>query len=128
MDNLKDKENRDTILIVEDDKISQALLREVLKGKDYILQFAKNGQETIDYLNNNSLPRIILMDIRLPDINGIDLSKQILDRFPNIIIIAQTAFANMNIEKQCFSAGMKGFVTKPLNTVELQKIIQSFLD
>lgn len=114
-----------TILIVEDDNISRALYREVFKTKGIITHFMKTGAEAIEYFENNPVPDLVLMDIRLPDINGLEVSKQILSKHPNVKIIAQTAFAHQNMEEACFAVGMFGFLTKPISNYSIQKIMEA---
>ena len=112
-----------TILIVEDDNISRALYREVFKNKGLTLHFMKTGNEALEFFDNNPVPDLVLMDIRLPDINGLDVSKQILAKYPDVKIIAQTAFAHQNMEEACFAVGMVGFLTKPIGNYSIQKIL-----
>ena len=114
-----------TILIVEDDNISRALYREVFKNKGITMHFMKTGGEALEFIEKNPAPDLVLMDIRLPDINGLDVSKQILAKYPDIKIIAQTAFAHQNMEEACFAVGMKGFLTKPINSISIKKILDA---
>jgi len=85
----------------------------------------KTGGEALEFIEKNPAPDLVLMDIRLPDINGLDVSKQILAKYPDIKIIAQTAFAHQNMEEACFAVGMKGFLTKPINSISIKKILDA---
>ena len=116
-----------TILVVEDDTTNRTLLKEVLKNKGIDIQFAKTGEEALNYFEHNPIPNLVLMDIRLPDINGIDLSKQILAKYPNAVIVAQTAFATPDVEEECLTIGMKAFITKPLNTQIIERILDKIV-
>ena len=127
MKNEQTEKNKKLILVVEDDSVSRALLLEVLKKKDVDHHFAKSGEDARDFIANHGAPHIVLMDIRLPDISGIDLTKEILSQYPEVIIIAQTAFANMSMEENCMRAGMKAFLTKPLNRSLVESVLDSFL-
>lgn len=118
-----DKHEGKTILVVEDDNISRALYREVFKNKGINMQFMKTGSEALEYFENNPAPDLVLMDIRLPDINGLDVSKQILAKHPDVKIVAQTAFAHQNMEEACFAVGMIGFLNKPISNYSIQKIL-----
>lgn len=124
---MQSEKNGRTVLVVEDDNISRTLLREILKKKDITLHFENSGQEALNYINENPLPNLILMDIRLPDISGIDIAKEILEKHPEVIIVAQTAFANMSMEEKCMKVGMKAFLTKPLQRSMVEKVIESYL-
>ena len=112
-----------TILIVEDDNISRALYREVFKNKGITTHFMKTGTEALEYFENNPVPDLVLMDIRLPDINGLDVSKQILAKYPETRIVAQTTFAHSNMEEACFEIGMIAFLNKPISNFSIQKIL-----
>ncbi|MFP4556849.1 MAG: response regulator [Bacteroidales bacterium] len=124
---MQSKTNGRTVLVVEDDNISRTLLRELLKNKDITLHFENTGQGALDYISKNPLPNLILMDIRLPDISGVDIAKEILEKHPEVIIVAQTAFANMSMEENCMKVGMKAFLTKPLQRSMVEKVIETYL-
>jgi CheY-like chemotaxis protein len=113
-----------SILIVEDDNISRTLFRELLKASGAKLSFVKSGAEAYDFINTNPLPDLILMDIRLPDENGLEVTRNILREHPNVIVVAQTAFANSNMEDECLNIGMKGFLTKPIQRSSLYKVFE----
>jgi CheY-like chemotaxis protein len=113
-----------TILVVEDDSTNRTLLKEILKNKGFTLHFAKTGQEALDFFESNPIPNIVLMDIRLPDFSGIELTKIILTKYPHAKIVAQTAFATVEVEDECISIGMKAFITKPLNAKTIEKILE----
>lgn len=111
------------ILVVEDDNTNRLLLKQMLKNKDISIMFAKTGAEALTFFESHPKPNIVLMDIRLPDINGIELSKIILEKHPNVSIIAQTAFATPEVEEECRKVGMKEFITKPLNAQLLERVL-----
>ncbi len=116
-----------SILIVEDDNVSRTLYKEMLKISGVSLHFAKTGKETLEFFENNPVPDILFLDIRLPDINGLDITKQLLSRYPDLVIIAQTAFAQQQWEKACMEVGMKAFITKPIIRANLEPILQKYL-
>ena len=115
-----------TILIVEDDTVSRLYLRELLAPTGALVDFVRTGHEVFDYFKS-SVPHLILMDIKLPDIDGITLSKSLLSDFPILKIIAQTAFANDDIKRQCMEVGMKAFLTKPLRNDDLMSVLAQHL-
>ncbi len=116
-----------SILIVEDDNISRTLYKEMLKISGVTLHFAKTGKETLEFFENNPVPDIVLLDIRLPDINGLDITKLLLSKYPDLVIIAQTAFAQQQWESACIEAGMKAFLTKPIIRADLEPILEKYL-
>lgn len=116
-----------TILVVEDDITNRMLLKEILKNKGIYLHFARNGSEALSFFELNGQPDVILMDIRLPDISGIELTKNILSKFPEVVVIAQTAFATPEVEDECLMIGMKAFVSKPINAQLLERVLNRLL-
>jgi CheY-like chemotaxis protein len=116
-----------TVLIVEDDYTSRVLFREYLEDKNLVVEFAKTGQDALDFFQSHSEPDLIFIDILLPDINGIELAKRLISLYPTISIVAQTAYANLNLEEQCSRVGMKGYITKPLNFNDVEMVLNNFL-
>lgn len=116
-----------TILIVEDDTISRLYMRELLAPTGALVDFVRNGSEALEYFKNNRVPHVVLMDIKLPDIDGIELSKKLIGMFPDIKIIAQTAFANETVEVLCMQAGMKAYLTKPLRNENLMAVLKKLI-
>ncbi len=116
-----------TILIIEDDNVSRRFLGEMLKNRNFKVEYAKNGQETMDYFISNPVPDLVLMDLRLPDVNGIDITEQLLRKYPTLKVIAQTAYVDANTQDRCEAIGMKGFLAKPIKTDTLNTILDNFM-
>ncbi len=111
------------ILIVEDDESNAAFLQEILSETNAPLWLAGTGGEALYLLSANSEIRIILLDVRLPDYNGLDLIKQFRVINPNVIIIAQSAYATSEDKLLGYQAGCDGYITKPINEDELLEIL-----
>ncbi len=103
----------ESVLVVEDDPASQRLLSHVLKTHFQDLTLATTGSEALLIIKNKK-PDIILMDIRLPDSNGLEVVRQIRKFDTNVYIIAQTAYAMADDERLAFEAGCNDFITKPI--------------
>jgi signal transduction histidine kinase/CheY-like chemotaxis protein len=115
------------ILIAEDEETNYLYLREALKSSGINIIWAKNGLEAINYAENNENIGLILMDIKMPEVSGLEASRYIKHIRPTLPIIAQTAFA-MDTDKQaCFDAGCVDFLPKPLTHHTLVSIIQKYL-
>jgi DNA-binding NarL/FixJ family response regulator len=101
------------VLIVEDHPIvSESLFRLVNDSFDNVICIhAATGNKGLSYLNSNHID-IILLDINLPDISGIEFCNQAKARFPEIKILAVTSMAQRHVIEESFKAGMKGFVLK----------------
>ena len=128
MENNETKETisaRRTILVVEDVESNFLLLKAII-GKIYTLLHAWNGREAVE-MYEQSQPDLILMDIKMPEMNGIEALKEIRKKDTNIPIIMQSAYAFENDMEAARAAGSNGFITKPINIVELKKTISKFL-
>lgn len=116
-----------TILIIEDDNVSRRFLGEMLKNRNIKVEFAKNGQETMEFFSSNPVPDLVLMDLRLPDVNGIDLTERLLRIYPTLTVIAQTAYVDAKTQNRCEAIGMKGFLPKPTKTETLNTLLDKYL-
>jgi len=116
------------ILIVEDDKPSIILLTALLDRTGAKLIFTSNGQQAIDIVKNTNSIDLILMDIKLEGINGIQASTIIHDFNPKIPIIAQTACVMPGDKEKCFAAGCTAYVSKPIDAFELLLLIDKHIN
>lgn len=118
--------NKDiTILIAEDEESNFLLLKTILKKYCNILH-AKTGKELLDIYKEQHAD-LILMDIKMPEMNGIDALKEIRKFNKEIPVIMQSAYAFENDMESAREAGSNGFVTKPINIKELKATLSHFL-
>ncbi len=115
------------ILIVEDNARNRRLLKVLLRSYGYQVMEAQNGAEALRAVETGQ-PDLILMDIQLPGINGLELVKKIKDEFGDIPVIAVTAYAMRGDRERILSAGCDGYVSKPIDTRELPKVIAKTLE
>ncbi len=111
------------ILIVDDDKNSILLYKAILK--DANLFVAVNGIDAVKKAKEIKNLDLILMDIQLPLLSGIDAIKQIREFNKDIVIVTQTANAMVGDKENCLSAGSNYYITKPINEAELFNIIKN---
>lgn len=112
-----------TILIVEDETTNYLLLEAFLKKHKPEILWAKNGESAIDIARSRSDLDLILMDIRLPGINGMQATQAIRRFNSTIPIIAQTAFAFQDDVDRALKSGCNDMITKPINSdILLQKM------
>lgn len=107
------------ILLVEDDKSSMAFMEVLFKLTQAELMFASKGQDAIDMFMNEKNFDLVLMDIQLPDINGLEVTKMIKSINRNIPVIAQTAYAMQGDDVKCMKAGCDDYISKPLDISDL---------
>ena len=117
-------ENIDKLLIVEDDDISYELLTDTLNPFVKEIIRASNGKKAIESIQNNQDIDLILMDIQMPEMNGYDATREIRKINKDIVIIAQTAFAQSGDKEKAIAAGCNDHISKPINLDELKFIIQ----
>jgi CheY-like chemotaxis protein len=117
-----------TFLIVEDDESSSLLLNEILIDSGASLLFAKTSAKAIKIVKQNANIHLILMDIQLPDKDGYQICQEIRKIYPNIPVIAQTAYAFSNDRIKALQAGCKDYISKPLDPQELLEKIKALLE
>ena len=111
------------ILIVEDDTINAYYLSEVVEEISKETLTANSGLKGIELFSNHSDIDLVLMDIKLPDINGYEVTKQIRNYNKKVIIIAQTAYALSSDRIKALDAGCNDYVSKPVSQEMLLKTI-----
>jgi signal transduction histidine kinase/CheY-like chemotaxis protein len=115
------------ILLIEDDFYSIEYLKRLFINSSYKLSVARNGKETQEFYSKLNEFDLVLLDMRLPDADGLDLVKQIKALHGDLPVIAQTAFATEEDRKNCLDAGCDDFITKPYKRNKLFSVIESFL-
>ncbi|HKJ78417.1 MAG TPA: response regulator, partial [Prolixibacteraceae bacterium] len=116
------------ILIAEDDEFIRFHYQMLFKDSGAKLEFAKNGKEAVDLFHNQSGFDLVLMDIRMPEKNGYEAMKEILQSKPDTVVFMQSAFAMQEEINKCFEAGCKGYFTKPVEEEKLFKTIKKWLN
>ncbi|WP_162128445.1 ATP-binding protein [Flavobacterium phycosphaerae] len=116
-----------TVLIAEDDNINFLLLQKILKLRNFNIIRALNGQEAVTICLENPSVAIVLMDIKMPVMNGFQALEIIHSFRPGLPVIAQTAYASKEDEERIFSAGFTNYITKPLNKEKLFAIMKEHL-
>ena len=109
-----------TILIVDDNEINLILFRFNLKNMDINILEAKNGKEAVETYKANPDICLVLMDILMPVVSGIEAAKIIKEINPKIIIISQTALHSPDSIK---TENFDYHITKPINFKDLKKLI-----
>lgn len=111
-------QHKPLILIAEDVESNYKLL-EIILRKDYDLIWAKNGREAVDYALERH-PDAVLMDIKMPVMDGIEALKEIRRHTSTLPVIMQTAYAFDTDRRIAEEAGCSGFITKPVMPRELK--------
>ncbi|WP_395044214.1 ATP-binding protein [Flavobacterium sp.] len=122
-------ENNFNILIAEDNLINQLVIKKMLEGKGFKLTLANDGQKCIDIFKENSNFDLIFMDIRMPNLDGLEATNYIRNTLKNntIPIIALTADVTLEMQNNITSYGMNDYLSKPIDNVLLQNILEKWL-
>lgn len=116
------------ILLAEDHPVNQRLMVEILKKIGYQADVANNGREALSAAIAHPYD-IIFMDIQMPEMDGIEATRNIRERLTEQeqpVIIAVTAFARMEDRQMCLDAGMQDFISKPLRFPEIDRALQQY--
>ncbi len=117
-----------TILIAEDDVYSVVYLRELLSKTGIEIIHADNGLRAFAECLKNPDINVVLMDIKLPIVNGLESTRLIKKYKPDLKIIAQTAFAMIGDRNRCLNAGCDDYITKPIDPEVLFRKLASILE
>ncbi|PLW99434.1 MAG: hypothetical protein C0594_17060, partial [Marinilabiliales bacterium] len=116
------------ILIAENEKSNFDYLKKVLEKTRINITWAKNGKETLAYLDDKYQFELILMDIKMPEIDGITAMEEIRKDNQSIPIIAQTAQALAGEKEKYLKLGFNAYISKPIDKTELISLMGSFLE
>ncbi len=116
-----------TVLIAEDDDLSTILLKKNLKGQNLNILCAENGWEAVEIVGHHPEISLVLMDIKMPIMNGFEATKLIKQQRPDLPIIAQSAFTSKEDKAKARDAGCDAFITKPIDKNELISLISDVL-
>lgn len=116
------------ILIVDDNAANLKLAKVLLTKEGYEVQTAGDAEEALKLLGNYK-PRLILMDIQLPGMDGLELTRRLKaeSATKDIIVLALTAYAMKGDEEKARAAGCDGYITKPIDTQALPGTVAKYL-
>jgi len=117
-----------TVLHVEDNSSNRMIIRDLLRSRGYTIVEVMDGAEAV-VAAERERPNIILMDIQLPSISGLEAARRIKAKVElrHIPIVALTSFALSGDDKKAFAAGCDAYLAKPYKPRELLKLIEEFL-
>ena len=123
------KQDKYTILIVEDEEVNYLYINTLLEDFELklITLHAKHGKEAVEMCKEKTEIDFVLMDMKMPIMNGFIATKLIKEFRPNLPIVAQTAYSTSDEKKQAFSAGCDDFISKPISEETLNEVINKYL-
>jgi two-component system cell cycle response regulator DivK len=117
------------VLVVEDNKTNMKLFRDVLTATGYRTLEATTGARAVEVAAEH-MPDLVLMDIQLPDLDGAEALSRLRrdERTASIPVLALTAQAMYGDRERFLAAGFDGYISKPVNVVELLGIVRRYCD
>ena len=117
------------VLIVEDNELNMKLFSDLLDANGYQTIKSTTGKKALE-LVKSKLPDLVLMDIQLPDVSGLEVTRQIKDdeTTKDIPVIAITAFAMKGDAERIRNGGCEDYMSKPISVPKFLKMVRSFLE
>lgn len=116
-----------TVLVAEDEQSNYIYIRDLLTQYKYNVLHAQNGQEAVQIIRKNGNIDLVLMDIKMPVMNGLEATREIRKTNPSIPVIAQTAYAMADDKIRALEAGCNDYLAKPISIKILSDILQKHL-
>jgi two-component system response regulator PilR (NtrC family) len=110
------------LLIVDDELGMRQFLTHLLQREGHVVRVAENGHDALAQLQQQA-PDLIISDIRMPDMNGVDLLRAAKEMYPEVEVIMMTAFANVDTAREAFLIGAYDFVQKPFDNDLLKEVV-----
>lgn len=114
------------ILVVDDEDALRAVLSAELESEGYLVQSASDGDEAIRILDSNTF-HLILLDIKMPNVDGFEVLKYVKSKFPKTKVIMLTGFADLKNAIESKKLGAEDFVSKPYDLVDLLTTVERVL-
>lgn len=115
------------VLVIEDNKISQYVAAEQIRQCGFSVDFAASREEVLTLLQKNPSYMLVLLDLGLPDVSGLELARELREKnllSAAIPIVALTASTSDAYQQQAMEYGLDGFIYKPLNQSDLTELLQ----
>jgi two-component system, cell cycle response regulator DivK len=116
-----------TFLIVEDEEVNVQYLQELLRMTHAKLLIAINADEALKLCISHEEIDLVLMDIKLPGMNGYEATKQIKKLRPHLKIIAQTAYAMASDRMTALKSGCDDYIAKPIRANDLLALVNKYI-
>jgi CheY-like chemotaxis protein len=113
-----------TILLVDDHKYSLLVIKKMLERSGIIVITVENGKDALDNIKGNQNIDLVLMDIKMPGMDGYSAMKEIKKLYPEMKVIAQTAYALSGDKNTILNAGFDDYLPKPISVKSLDEIIK----
>jgi signal transduction histidine kinase/ActR/RegA family two-component response regulator len=117
------------VLVVEDNQVNQKVVTTVLRKRGFTVELANNGVEALELLERDDRYRLVIMDVQMPVMDGLETTRRIRlnPKWRNLPILAMTAHAMNGDREKCLSAGMNGYISKPVHPSHLLSVMDEYM-
>jgi len=115
------------ILVVDDVRENRELIREALASAEYQFSEAENASQVLQIMRGHAAD-LVITDVRMPGISGVDLLKELHSEYPNTVVILVTAFGTVESAVEAMKAGARDYITRPLDVHALRLVVQRALE
>ncbi len=123
------KNGKKKTLIIEDDMVSYQLIHELVAPHSDEIVHLSNGREAVNYLRRNATDlNLVIVDIILPKLDGIEVIKAVSQKHPRVPIIGVSASTQANKNNECYKVGCDMFFLKPIDVGHFEDIINGYLE
>ena len=118
-----------TVLIVEDNELNMKLFHDLLSAHGYVTLQTRNGRQALELAQEHH-PDLIIMDIQLPEVSGLEVTRWIKsdDATKDIPVIAVTAFAMKGDEEKILNGGCEAYIAKPISVTQFIDTVKTFVN
>lgn len=114
-------------MVVEDEELNVMYVKRIFKQDNFNLLFARNGELAVEIVDQTPAIDLILMDIKMPVMDGLEATRLIKESKPDIPVIAVTAYATSDDRHAALSAGCDDYISKPFVAKDLMEIVRKFI-
>jgi len=117
------------VLVVEDNQVNQKVVTTVLRKRGFTVELANNGVEALELLERDDRYRLVIMDVQMPVMDGLETTRRIRlnPKWQKLPILAMTAHAMNGDREKCLSAGMNGYISKPVHPAHLLSVMDEYM-
>src|SRR5215207_4296867 len=115
------------ILVVDDEKGYREVLKVIFESEGHSVRSANNGRTAVEMLRSG-LFDVCISDVKMPDMNGVELLRTVRDILPDLAVILMTAFGTIDTAREAFKLGADDFIQKPFSNDELKLIVKRTLE
>jgi two-component system, cell cycle response regulator DivK len=115
------------VLVVDDDLPSYQLIEELFSELNIALKHFISGHNLMEWFRDGGMPDLVIMDVQLPGINGLELTRQIKNMVPSLPVIAYTSFAMPGDKERCMKSGCDEYISKPIDLDRFVETVSKYL-